>query len=194
MKVGYARVSTLDQNEARQVEALEKCGVERIFIEKKSGKNTDRPRLNEMLEFVREGDEVYVTEFSRLSRSIRDMWKIVDTLERKKVKLVSLKENLDTHTPQGRLMLTFVAALAEFEREILLERQREGIEIAKRNGRYKGRSPKDIDDFEELYEKWKKGEVTVTKAAKKLGICRATFYNHAKRMMKLETIKKDLKE
>ena len=135
MKVAYVRVSTEEQNEARQIEALKKHGIEKWFTEKISGKSMDRPQLQAMLDYVREGDTVYIHDFSRLARSTRDLLEIVERLQAKSVHLVSNKENLDT----GKLMLTMIAAINEFERQNLLDRQREGIAIAKRNGIYKGR-------------------------------------------------------
>ena len=152
MVVAYVRVSTETQNEARQVEALEKYGIEKWYVEKVSGKNTEREQLQLLLDFVREGDEVYVMDFSRLSRSVQDLLNIVDLLNKKKVRLVSLKENLDTSTATGKLMLTMIGAISEFERENILERQREGIAIAKREGKYKGRKPVVPDNFDEVYE------------------------------------------
>ena len=127
MNIGYVRVSTVDQNEARQIEGLQKYGIEKWFTEKVSGKNTNRPQLQAMLEFAREGDTVYVHDFSRLARSTKDLLDIVDTLTEKKIHLVSNKEAIDTSTPQGKLMLTMIAAIYEFERTNMLERQREGI-------------------------------------------------------------------
>jgi DNA invertase Pin-like site-specific DNA recombinase len=177
MKIAYIRVSTQEQNEARQVEALKKYDIEKWYQEKVSGKNTKREQLQMMLDFVREGDEIYVMDFSRLSRSVSDLLDIVDMLSQKKVRLVSLKENLDTETPTGRLMLTMIGAIAEFERENTLERQREGIAIAKREGKYKGRREKELDNFNEVYRSWNNGEITAVAASKILGISRASFYN-----------------
>lgn len=138
MRVGYVRVSTAEQNPARQVELMKSLGVEKVFLDKISGKNTDRPQFNEMLSFLREGDTLYVESFSRLSRSTRDLLGTVSVLSGRGVQLVSDKEKVDTNTPQGRFMLTVFAALSELERENILERQREGIEIAKAEGKYKG--------------------------------------------------------
>lgn len=174
MVVGYVRVSTEEQNEARQVEALEKYGVEKWYIEKVSGKDTKREQLQLMLDFVREGDEIYVMDFSRLSRSVQDLLRLVDLLNGKNVKLVSLKENFDTSTPTGKLMLTVIGAIAEFER------QREGIAIAKREGKYKGRKPLELDSFVEVYTEWKNGLITAVSASKLLGINRGTFYKRVK--------------
>lgn len=140
MNIAYVRVSTVEQNEARQLEGLKKYQIEKWFTEKVSGKDTNRPELKNMLEFVREGDTVYVHDFSRLARSTKDLLDIVDQLNRKNVHLVSNKENLDSSTPTGKLMLTMIAAINEFERTNLLERQREGIvHMALISGRFCGR-------------------------------------------------------
>ena len=177
MKVAYVRVSTAEQNEARQVEALEKHGIERWYTEKISGKDTNRPKLKEMLEYVREGDTVYIHDFSRLARSTKDLLEIVEQLQDKKVNLVSTKENLDTSTPTGKLMLTMIAAINEFERQNLLERQREGVEIAKREGKFKGGQVKKIDDgaFNAAYARYQKREITKTEFAAVLKISRPTL-------------------
>lgn len=180
MLVAYVRVSTVDQNEARQVEALEKLNIEKWYIEKVSGKDTKREKLQQMLDFVRDGDEVYVMDFSRLSRSVQDLLSIVDTLNKKNVKLVSLKENFDTSTPTGKLMLTMIGAIAEFERFNTLERQREGIAIAKAEGKYKGRKPKALDNWDEVYSAWRDNEITAVAASNLLGINRGTFYKKVK--------------
>lgn len=170
-------MSSVTQNEARQIEALEKYDIEKWFIEKVSGKDTNRPRLQEMLNYVREGDSVYVEDFSRMARSTKDLLDIVELLEKKSVQLISLKENLDTSTPTGKLMLTVVAAIHQFERENILERQREGIEIAKREGRYRGGQPKKINEekFLDLYEAYMCRDINKTQMAKKLRISRPTL-------------------
>ena len=160
MRVSYIRVSTVEQNESRQVEAMKKYDIEKCFIEKVSAKDTQRPRLQELLDFVREGDTVYVLDFSRLARSTKDLLDIVEYLEDKGVTLISLKENLDTSTPSGRLMLTMIAAINQFERENLLERQREGIAIAKKQGKYKGGQVKKIKDIDKHYERYMSREIT----------------------------------
>ena len=131
MKIAYVRVSTVEQNEARQIEALKKYDVDKWFTEKVSAKDTNRPQLQAMIDFAREGDTIYIHDFSRLARSTADLLKLVEQLQAKGVHLVSNKENIDTSTPTGRLMLTMIGAINEFERCNLLERQREGIAIAK---------------------------------------------------------------
>lgn len=178
MKVAYVRVSTIEQNEARQVEALEKHGIEKWFIEKVSGKNvTDRPKLNDMLDFVREGDVIFVHDFSRLARSTKDLLEIVERLTAKGVHLVSDKEALDTATPTGKLMLTMIGAIAEFERQNMLDRQAEGIAIAKREGRYRGRKPVEIDSevFRVQYGRYIAREINKTQLAKVLKVSRPTL-------------------
>ena len=151
MKVAYVRVSSADQHEDRQLKALEPYEIKEIFIEKVSGKNRNREQLKLALNFVREGDVFYVTDLSRLARNLRDLLSISEVLKEKKVRLVSLKENIDTETAHGKLMFQMVGAIAEFERENLLERQREGIEIAKSKGVYKGRKKIKIEDFGQYY-------------------------------------------
>lgn len=182
MRVAYIRVSTVEQNEARQMEAMKKYNIEKVYMEKVSGKNTKREQLQLMLDFVREGDEIYVMDFSRLSRSVQDLLEIVEMLNEKNVKLVSLKENLDTSTPTGKLMLTMIGAIAEFERENLLERQREGILIAKAAGKYKGRKSIELENWDDVYKEWKEGNITAVNAARLLGINRGTFYNRVKKV------------
>ena len=175
MHVAYVRVSTVEQNEARQVEAMKQYQIEKWFVEKVSGKDTNRPKLNEMMEFVREGDVVHIHDFSRLARSTADLLKLVEVLNSKGITLISNKENIDTSTPTGKLMLTMIGAINEFERTNLLERQREGIAIAKRNGIYKGRKPIVVKDFTNHYQRYLKREITKTELAKELKISRPTL-------------------
>ena len=183
MKIGYVRVSTLEQNDERQLEQMEKIGVDRIFREKISGKNIqDRKELKKMLRIVEEGDIIYIHDFSRLARSTKDLLEIVELLKKKGTSLVSLKENIDSNTPTGKLMLTMIAAINEFERLNLLERQREGILIAKRLGKYKGRKPIPYpENWEEIYQKWEKKEINSTKAREMLGLKKNTFYKLIKK-------------
>lgn len=177
MKVSYIRVSTIEQNEARQVEAMKEKGIEKYFIEKVSAKDTNRPQLKEMLEYVREGDIVYIHDFSRLARSTKDLLEIVEILNKKGVILKSNKENLDTSTPTGKLMLTMIGAINEFERQNLLERQREGIAIAKREGKFQGGQVKAINDeeFTEAYKLYQERKISKTALADKLHISRPTL-------------------
>lgn len=184
--IGYARVSTEEQNEARQLVAFEGFPekIKKVFIDKMSGKSAQRPELKAMLDYVREGDVVVVSDFSRLARSTKDMLQIVQELTDKGVGLISLKESVNTATPQGRFVLTIFAALAELERETILQRQREGIAIAKQQGKYKGRKPIPFneDKFRAECKKWRNGEQTAVATMKKLDIKRNRFYQIVKKL------------
>jgi len=179
MKVGYVRVSDgRSQNTARQDALMESLGVEKVYIDKCSGRTTEREQLKAMLEFVREGDVLIVESYSRLARSTRDLLDIVDTLQRKGVQFISQKEQTDTNTPQGRLMVTLFSALSQFEIEVTKERQREGIIQAKLAEKYTGRQKKVVDPvlFADTYSRWKSGELTARAAQKNLGLGARTFY------------------
>lgn len=182
MKIGYVRVSTVEQNEARQIEQIKKYHVDKLFIEKVSGKNIqDRKKLKKILKEVREDDIIYIHDFSRLARSTKDLLDIIEMLRRKKVILVSFKENIDTSTPTGKLMLTMIGAINEFERENLLERQREGIIIAKQLKKYKGRKPIPFpDNWEEIYINLKEKKIKTKTAMKQLNLKKTTFYKFLK--------------
>lgn len=186
MKYAYIRVSTVEQNEARQLEAMKKYEIpeENYYIEKVSGKDTNRPKLQELLATVQAGDVIHIHDFSRLSRSVADLLKLVEELQAKGVHLISNKENLDTATPTGKLMLTMIGAINEFERANLLERQKEGIAIAVKNGRFRKRDI-DFDKFKELDEKVRRKEMTVLEACKELGVTsNKTWYNLRKEIAK----------
>ena len=176
MRIGYVRVSTKEQNTARQEELMKSLGVDKIYIDKMSGKDTDRPALQEMMNFVHEADAVIVESISRFARNTKDLLELTEQLKNKQVQFVSQKENIDTNTPAGKFMLTIFGAVAELEREYIRQRQKEGIEIAKEEGKYKGRRPKKLNDFDEIYAQWKSGKITATSACKQLGISRSTFY------------------
>ena len=181
-KIGYIRVSTEHQETARQQEIMCDYQVDRIFSEKLSGANTDRPQLRAMLDYVREGDTLFVESISRLGRSTKDLLNIIDTLTDKGVTLISHKEKIDTDTPTGKFMLTVFAALSQLEREQLKQRQREGIEIAKENGVYKGRKAIEVDPdkFASVYESWKAGKLTARQAMEMLNLKPNTFYRRVK--------------
>ena len=185
MNIAYIRVSTVDQNESRQLEGLKKYDIDKIFQEKVSAKDTNRIQLKSMLEFAREGDIIYVWDFSRLARSTKDLLNIVEQLENKKIHLRSIKENLDTSTATGKLMLTMIGAINEFERANLLERQKEGIAIAKRQGKFKGRKAIEYpEEWGDIYLKWKNRELTAVKAMDILYLKRNTFYKLVKEFEK----------
>ena len=181
-KIGYIRVSTEHQETARQQEIM--CGyqVDRIFSEKLSGANTDRPQLRAMLDYVREEDTLYVESISRLGRSTKDLLNIIDTLTDKGVTLVSHKENIDTDTPTGKFMLTVFAALSQLEREQLKQRQREGIDIAKAKGKHLGRPSTSLpDNWEEVLALWQAGKITAREAMRRTGMKRTMFYQLARK-------------
>lgn len=174
--VAYVRVSTKEQNEERQIENLKKYDIDRWYTEKVSGKDTNRPQLQAMLDYVREGDTVYIHDFSRLARNTADLLKLTEYLDCKGVKLISTKENLDTSTPTGKLMLTMIGAIAEFERANLKERQAEGIALAKEHGKYKGRKAREIDEeFISLYNDYMERKTSKYAMAKALGVSRPTI-------------------
>ena len=177
MRLGYVRVSTVEQSESRQMVTMQGYGVEKIFSEKISAKDTNRPKLQELLDFAREGDTIYIHEFSRLARNTADLLSIVEDLNSRGIRLVSKKEAIDTTTATGKLMLTMIAAIATFERDNLKERQMEGIAIAKAQGVYKGRKPIEVEDFGKYYDMWSRREVNKTQLAKLLHISRPTL-NH----------------
>ena len=151
-------------------------GVDRVYIEKMSGRDTERPFLQEMMNFVREGDSVVVESISRFARNTKDLLELTEELNNKHVQFISQKENIDTNTPAGKFMLTIFGAVAELEREYIRQRQKEGIEIAKEQGKYKGRPAKQLDTFDEIYQQWKSGNITAASASMQLNISRSTFY------------------
>ena len=178
-RIGYIRVSTEHQEIARQQEIMGDYQVDRIFSEKISVSTQnalqfakDRPQLKAMLDYVREGDTLYIESISRLGRSTKDLLNIIDTLTEKGVTLISHKENIDTDTPTGKFMLTVFAALSQLEREQLKQRQREGIEIAKARGKYTGRKPIEIDwtRFGHLYGEWKSKSITGRDFMRRMGL------------------------
>lgn len=182
MKIGYIRISTTDQNTARQEVLMQELNFEQVFIDRMSGKNTDRPELKKMMSFVREGDTVIVESISRFARNTKDLLELVEQLTEKRVEFVSKKEAIDTSTPTGKFMLTVFGAVAELEREYILQRQREGIAIAKQNGVYKGRKPIEHPRFNEVVSLWKSGTITATEAMKRLDMKPSTFYRKVKQI------------
>lgn len=181
MKVGYIRVSTVEQNTARQDDMLKDEKCDKIFKEKRSGKDMNRPELQKMLEYVKEGDTVVVCELSRLGRSMVDLANIADQLRAKGVTIKSLKESIDFSSPSGVLMYNMLGAFAQFERDLIKERQREGIKAAKERGQKWGAKQKyGTDDREacELFSAYYRGELTQAEAIEAFGSSKQTFYNH----------------
>ena len=180
MKIGYIRISTTDQNTARQEVLMQELGVEQVYIDRISGKNTDRPELKRMMNYVREGDVVIVEAISRFARNTKDLLELVEQLNEKQVEFISKKEAIDTTTPTGKFMLTVFGAVAELEREYILQRQKEGIAVAKQNGVYKGRKPIEHPRFNEIVTLWKGGDITAVEAMKRLNMKPSTFYRKVK--------------
>lgn len=176
MKIGYVRVSSLEQNTIRQEVIMQELGAEEIYVDKLSGKDTNRSELKKMIAFARKGDTVVVESISRFARNTKDLLTLIDLLTQKGVEFVSKKENIDTTTPTGKFMLTVFGAVAELEREYILQRQKEGIVIAKSQGKYKGRKRIEASNFDAVYEKWQSKEITAVKAMKILRMSKSTFY------------------
>ena len=151
MKIGYVRTSTAEQNTARQEVLMKELRVDQVYIDRMSGKSLNRPELKQMMEYVREGDTVIVESISRFARNTRDLLELVERLTAKGVEFISKKEAIDTTTPSGKFMLTIFGAVAELEREYILQRQQEGIAIAKANGIYKGRKPIQRPEFPQVW-------------------------------------------
>jgi DNA invertase Pin-like site-specific DNA recombinase len=183
IKIGYCRVSSKSQNLDRQLVALQEQKVEKIFVEKISGKDKNRPKLQEMMKFIREGDTLIIESISRLARNTKDFLEIVNDLTERGVEVVSLKESIDTSTPQGKFICTIFGALYELERESIKQRQMEGISISKEKGTIFGRPPIQIDDnFMREYKRWKEGKQTAVDTYKKLDISRTSFYRKVKQI------------
>ena len=181
MKIGYIRVSTQEQNTMRQEALMEALGVDEVYIDRMSGKNANRPELQKMMEYVRRGDTVIVESISRFARNTRDLLELVEQLTAKGVEFVSKKEAIDTTTPTGKFMLTVFGAVAELEREYILQRQREGIAIAREQGRYKGRTPMASPEFEQVVRNWRSGRITAVEAMRTLHMSKTTFYRRIKK-------------
>ena len=182
MKIGYIRVSTQEQNTMRQEVLMRSLGVDEVYVDHMSGKNVNRPELQKMMEYVRKGDIVIVESISRFARNTRDLLELVEQLTAKGVEFVSRKEAIDTTTPTGKFMLTVFGAVAELEREYILQRQREGIAIAKAQGKYRGRKPIQVPEFEQVTSKWKSGTITAAEAMRTLHMTKTTFYRKVRQI------------
>lgn len=182
--IGYIRVSTFEQNEQRQLESVK---TDKLFIDKASGKDTLRPQLKALLDYVRDGDTVVVHSLDRLARNLDDLRRLVQSLNAKDVKIQFLKENLiftGEDSPMSHLLLSVMGAFAEFERALIRERQREGIALAKNRGVYRGRKKSlSLEQTEELQRRTKNGEQKAT-LAREFGISRETLYQYLKRTAK----------
>ena len=181
MNFGYARVSTLDQNLSRQLDQLKQEGCMRIYEEKESGAKQDRPELTRMLDALREGDVIVVTELTRLSRSVRDLFELVDRIHAAGAEIRSLKEPwLNTTTPQGRLLFTFFSGISEFERELIRQRTLEGLESARARGRKGGRRKTSRDKVEMALKMYDAKTFPISEIAKTTGLSKSTIYSYLK--------------
>lgn len=180
MKIGYVRVSTQEQNTIRQEVLMHSLGVDQLYIDRASGKSADRPELRKMLTYVRQGDTVIVESISRFARNTRDLLELVEQLTAKRVEFISQKEAIDTTTPTGKFMLTIFGAVAELEREYILQRQREGIAIAKEQGKYTGRKPIMPPNFNSVVRQWREGKLSAAEAMRRLNMSSSSFYRKVK--------------
>ena len=160
----------------RQEVLMQELGVDEVYIDRLSGKNTDRPELKKMTDYVRKGDTVIVESISRFARNTRDLLDLVEKLSEKGVEFVSKKEAIDTTTPTGKFMLTVFGAVAELEREYILQRQQEGIAIAKAEGKYRGRKPIERSNFDAVEKLWRAGTISAAEAMRRLDMSRSTFF------------------
>ena len=181
-KIGYARVSTEDQNLARQLEELDKLKLIKVFTDKSSGKDTNREGFQQMMDYVREGDELYVLSMDRLARSTVDLLTVTQTLKDKGVSVHFLKENVHivhhgNESAISDLLLTMLGAVAQFERSLIRERQAQGIALAKKRGAYKGRKPTSPAVIAKAQSMIIEG-IPKSKIARKLGVSRKTLYKY----------------
>ena len=163
---------------------MQELGVDEVYIDRMSGKNMQRPELQKMMEYVRHGDTVIVESISRFARNTRDLLELIEQLNGKGVEFVSKKEAIDTMTPTGKFMLTVFGAVAELEREYILQRQREGIAIAKANSVYKGRKPIQRPEFAAVVSEWRQGHLTAVEAMRRLEMKPSTFYRKVRQGVK----------
>lgn len=177
---GYARVSTDKQCLDRQLDALNKYGVKTIYCEKITGTKKDRPELTEMLSRLSEGDTVVIESLSRLGRSTHDLLNLLELFNSKGVNLVSLKERLDTTTPTGKFFYTIISAIAQFERDIIVDRTNEGLKAARARGRTGGRPKIDSDKIERAIKLYNSKEYTVKEIEEMTGVKKATLYRYLK--------------
>ncbi len=178
-RIGYARVSTIDQNPQLQIDALEDAGCSRIFTDRASGTKVDRPELAQCLDYLRDGDSLIVWKLERLGRSLPHLIELVGTLNARDVEFVSVKDNIDTSTATGRLIFHLMASLAEFERDLIRERTLAGLAVAKEKGRLGGRPPKMTDAKLAAAKEMKEhGELSMAEIAEALEINRTTLYRH----------------
>ena len=179
-KIGYARVSTVEQNLDRQLDMLRSYGVDKIYTEKMTGTKRDRPELNQLLERMEAGDTVVIESLSRLGRSTKDLIELVELFEKRGVQLVSLKESIDTSTSTGKLLFTIMSALAQFERDVLADRTREGLKAARARGHFGGRPRTDPRKVCQAVKLYRTGQHTAREIEELTGVKKATLYRALK--------------
>lgn len=180
MICGYARVSTADQNLDRQKDALERYGIDRLYCEKMSGTKKSRPELDRMLDELREGDTVVIESLSRLGRSTKHLLELVEGMNNRNIRLISLKETIDTTSSTGRLLFTILSSLAQFERDVLVERTREGLNAARARGRCGGRPKLDETTVKKAVALYKTKEYSMKEIHELTGVSPSTVYRTIK--------------
>lgn len=180
MKFGYARVSTDDQELARQIDALNNYGVDKIYKEKITGTKASRPELDKLKNALREGDSVIIESLSRLGRSTKDLLALLEEWDNQGVKLVSLKENIDTTTPTGKLLVTVLSAISQFERDITVQRTNEGLQAARQRGRKGGRPKANAENVRKAVDYYNRQTMSVKEITAICGISQATLYRALK--------------
>ena len=176
MIYGYARVSTAEQNLDRQVDALNKYGIDRLYCEKMSGTKKNRPELSRVLEILSDGDTLVIESLSRLGRSTKNLAELMESFNSKNIRLVSLKETIDTTTPTGKLLYTILSSLAQFERDILVERTTEGLKAARSRGRVGGRPKTDAKAMQKAVALYQTKEYSITDITHLTGVSKSALY------------------
>ena len=180
MTYGYARVSTTEQNLDRQKDALEKYGIDTLFCEKMSGTKKNRPELDNMLSTVKEGDTIVIESLSRLGRSVKNLAELMELFNNKSIRLVSLKETIDTTSSTGRLLFAILSSLAQFERDVLVERTREGLNAARLRGRVGGRPKTDQFIVNKAIALYNTNQYSIKEITSLTGVSKSTLYRAIK--------------
>ena len=175
---GYARVSTVEQNLDRQLDALQKYGVDIVYNEKMTGTKRERPELEKLLDRMTIGDTVVIESLSRLGRSTKDLIELVELFKSRDVALISLKESIDTTTPTGKLLFTLMSAIAQFERDCIADRTREGLKAARSRGRVGGRPRTNIEQVKKAVKLYKTGQHSLKEIEELTGIKKDTLYRN----------------
>ena len=187
MKFGYARVSTEEQSLDRQIDALNRYGVDELLTEKMTGTKSSRPELDRLLDKLRNGDTVVIESLSRLGRSTKDLLALVEHFEKQGVVLISLKESIDISTPTGKLLVTVLSALCQFERDLTVQRTNEGLTAARARGRKGGRPPKDAKTVEKALKLYKAQTHSVAEICELCGLAQGTLYKAIREQQEQES-------